>query len=132
MKIAVPTNDGLLISAHFGKSSGFLVFEVQDGRVTASDTRPNGGCHPHEEHDHACHSNEQAAHPDHHAGIVATLSGCDLVLCGGIGARAVQALASGGIRTVFVSETGSAIDIVEAYVAGRLQPKASGACQCNH
>jgi predicted Fe-Mo cluster-binding NifX family protein len=132
MQIAVPTNDGVSISAHFGKSSGFLVFEVKDGRVTALGMRPNGGCHPHQEHEHACQGHEQGAHSDHHAGIVSTLAGCDLVLCGGIGARAVEALTSGGIRPVFVNETGSAAEIVQAYVVGTLQPQTSGSCQCRH
>jgi predicted Fe-Mo cluster-binding NifX family protein len=132
MKIAVPTNDGTSISAHFGQSSGFLVFEVRDGLVTPSGMRLNGGCHPDEGQGHACHGHEQAADTGQHAGIVSTLAGCELVLCGGIGARAVEALTGGGIRPVFVSETGSAVEIVQAYVSGTLRPQASGPCRCGH
>lgn len=132
MKIAVPTNDGASISAHFGKSSAFLVFDVQSGQIAGSTLRPNNGCHPHQSHDHACDGHGRSSHADHHTGIVSTLAGCDLVICSGIGQRAVDALAVAGIKPVFVSETGPASTIVEAYVKGLLQPNSSASCECRH
>ena len=47
MKIAIPTNDGINISAHFGRCRQFLIFEAQDGQVRLIETRVNAGCHEH-------------------------------------------------------------------------------------
>ena len=45
MKIAIPTNDGINISAHFGRCREFLIFEAQNGQVKLIETRINAGCH---------------------------------------------------------------------------------------
>ena len=132
MRIAVPTTDGFSLSAHFGQSTGFLIFDVQDGKVTSSSVRANGGCHSHGAHDHSCHSQASTGHDHQHSGIVSTLEGCDIVICSGIGMRAADALAAGGIQPVFVRASGAASEIVEAYVSGKLTPASTGGCQCNH
>ena len=41
MKIAVPTMDGTSISAHFGKSKAFLVFECEGGEIRGRELREN-------------------------------------------------------------------------------------------
>lgn len=41
MKIAVPTNDGLSIAEHFGRSVGFLVFHTGNGQITAREIKEN-------------------------------------------------------------------------------------------
>ena len=33
MRIAVPTNDGISISEHFGRSAAFLIFETENGKI---------------------------------------------------------------------------------------------------
>ncbi len=59
-KIAVPSDDGTLIAAHFGRCAFFLVFETEDGRAVRKEVRANGQgggepgqCHGAEGHDHA-------------------------------------------------------------------------------
>jgi predicted Fe-Mo cluster-binding NifX family protein len=134
MKIAVPTNDGNTLSEHFGRSDAFLVFEIENGRITGRDLRPNNGCHPHD-HDsnqsgHTCNHDSQPAHS--HAGIVAAISDCEVVLCGGMGPRAADALRQSGISPVFVNGSGIAEQIVQAYADGTLQPAAASSCHCDH
>jgi predicted Fe-Mo cluster-binding NifX family protein len=46
MRIAVPTDDGVTLSAHFGLSAAFLVFELENGQFTKRETRPDGGATP--------------------------------------------------------------------------------------
>ena len=127
MKIAVPTNDGINISAHFGRCREFLIFEAQDGPVKLIETRINAGCHG-----HASGPGDGAAEDHSHSGFVGALRDCETVLCGGIGAGAMQALKAGGIAVVLVQATGSAEQIVTAFHSGALQPASGGMCQCQH
>jgi nitrogen fixation protein NifX len=119
MKIAIPTNDGINISAHFGRCRQFLIFEAGNGPVKLIETRANGGCHA----DAKEHS---------HAGFVETLGDCQTVLCSGIGAGAVEALRAGGIPVAIVDAAGSAEQIVTDFQAGALRPGSGGMCSCKH
>jgi predicted Fe-Mo cluster-binding NifX family protein len=127
MKIATPTNDGINISAHFGRCREFLIFEVQNGQVKLIETRINAGCH-----EHGSGSSDGGAQQHSHSGFVERLRDCDTVLCGGIGAGAVEALKAGGIPVVLVDTAGSAEQIVTAFQSGTLRPGSGGMCQCQH
>ena len=127
MKIALPTNDGINISAHFGRCREFLIFEVQNGQVKLIETRINAGCH-----EHGSGSSDGGAQQHSHSGFVERLRDCDTVLCGGIGAGAVEALKAGGIPVVLVDTAGSAEQIVTAFQSGTLRPGSGGMCQCKH
>lgn len=127
MKIAIPTNDGINISAHFGRCREFLIFEAHDGQVKLIETRINAGCHG-----HASGSGDGAAEHHSHSGFVDALRDCEAVLCGGIGAGAMEALKAGGIPVVLVQADGSAELIVTAFQSGALRPSSGGMCQCQH
>ena len=127
MKIAIPTNDGVNISAHFGRCREFLIFEARNGEVKLIETRINAGCH-----EHGSGSSNGAAEHHSHSGFVDALRDCETVLCGGIGAGAVAALKAGGIPVVLVEAGGSAEQIVTAFQFGALRPASGGMCQCQH
>ena len=121
MRIAVPSDDGLTLSAHFGKCREFLIFEARDGQVAPLEGRPNAGCHGH------------GAGPEGgHAGMVEGLRDCQVVLCGGIGERAMQALRAAGIAAVRVEAAGNAQEIVAAFQAGALPTAQTSMCRCRH
>jgi predicted Fe-Mo cluster-binding NifX family protein len=63
---------------------------------------------------------------------MAALAGCDVVLCGGMGWRAAEALKAGGICAVPVSASGSAEELVAAYAAGSLITSDGSFCRCSH
>lgn len=67
-----------------------------------------------------------------HSAIMAALAGCDVVLCGGMGWRAAEALKAGGICAVPVSASGSAEELVAAYAAGSLITSDGSFCRCSH
>ena len=90
MKIAIPTNDGINISAHFGRCRQFLIFEAQNGQVKLIEIRINAGCH-----EHGSGSSDGVAEHHSHSGFVEALQDCETVLCSGIGAGAVEALKAG-------------------------------------
>ena len=129
-KIAVPSDDGTLIAAHFGRCAFFLVFETEDGRAVRKEVRANGQgggepgqCHGAEGHDHA--------HGHNHATMADTLYDCEAILCGGMGWRAADALKACGIEPLMVQTNLPAQEAVEAWLAGSLAT-GKGFCQCHH
>ncbi len=129
MKIAVPTNDGFSMAEHFGRSSAFLVFDVEDGEISGCESRVNTGCHSHAEG--SCNIGDPSA-PDHHAAMAESLKGCDTVLCLGMGRGAADALKAGGISPIAVAAVGPAEAIVSFYLAGKLKPETAEFCHCSH
>ena len=130
MKIALPTNDGTSLSPHFGRSTGFLVYEIQDGRPSKVELRPNAMQHSHEQG--ACGHGEDAHQPHGHGAILQALADCDVVICAGMGGRAAEALRSAGITEIVVAAPGVADQTVAAYLAGTLPASGQGFCRCSH
>lgn len=130
MKIAVATVDGVSLSQHFGQSKGFVVFDVEGQAVRSrefranSDTPHNQGICNHEG------ENPQGAHGP--AGIFDLLSGCGVVLCGGMGNGAAQSMLANGIKPVILPGERSADDAVKAYISGNLPTAEPGFCSCKH
>jgi len=129
-RIAVPSDDGVSIAGHFGRSACFIVFDVEDGRVFKTEVRPNsqtafarGECSGSEHHEHGQgHS---------HAGILGLLHDCGFVLCRGMGWRAAEDLKRNGIEPLLVDGISSAQETVEAYLAGKLSVCSTPFCRCH-
>lgn len=100
MRIAVTYEDGYIFQ-HFGHSAQFKVYDVQNGRIVASEIVDTNG--------------------SGHGALASLLSGlnADALICGGIGGGAQMALAAAGIR-VFGGVSGDADEAVEALLAGVL------------
>lgn len=101
MKIAVTYENGEVFQ-HFGKTEAFQVYEVEGNEVVSSrpmDTNGSG-----------------------HGALAALLAeqGVDVVICGGIGDGAQDALAQAGIQ-VCSGAAGSADAAVEAFLKGELE-----------
>ncbi len=133
MKIAVAVTDGSSVSQHFGRSAGFLVFEVQDKQIKSRELRSNhhtphaqGLCHG-EQHQHG-----MGAHSHGHDGVVGLLHDCAVVLCGGMGAGAAQALAQQGIQPFVLPPGHSAEEAVTLYLQGSTQAVPAGLVACEH
>lgn len=41
MKIAIPSDDGKIISSHFGRTKGFVIFEVEGKEIKSREYRLN-------------------------------------------------------------------------------------------
>ena len=100
MKIAVTYENGQIFQ-HFGHTKEFKVYEVEGKEIVSSqvvDTNGSG-----------------------HGALAAVLRdlGARILICGGIGAGAQNALAEAGIQ-LFGGVTGSADDAVKAYLDGTL------------
>ena len=100
MKIAVTYENGMVFQ-HFGRTQQFKVYQVEDGKVVAINVVSSNG------------SGHGAL-----AGVLTAL-GVDLLICGGMGTGAKNALAAAGIQ-VLGGVQGDADLAVADYLAGRL------------
>jgi predicted Fe-Mo cluster-binding NifX family protein len=123
MQIALPTNDRITLSAHFGQSAGFMVFGAQDGRIVSREFRDNTMAHPQGEHAHGGHD---------HSVLGGILAGCSVVICGGIGMGAVAALQAAGLQVVMARGAVGLEETAAAFLAGTLPVQDGGYCGCQH
>lgn len=127
MKIAVASDDGLSISTHFGRSAGFVIFVAEGSEIVKCDYRSNSAGHRHEgecnhEHDHGQHS---------HAGFLAALNDCEVIICRGMGRRAIIDLKANGIAVAITSEPIDVAAAAKRYVQGKLPATDESVC-CRH
>lgn len=110
MRIAVTYENGEIFQ-HFGHTEYFKVYDVEDGKVIASEVVSTNG------------SGHGAL-----AGVLTALN-VNVLICGGIGGGAQMALRAAGIE-LFGGVSGEADKAVEAYVAGDLAYNPD--VKCNH
>lgn len=108
MRIAVPYENGQVFQ-HFGHTRQMKLYDVEDGQIVAeqvADTTGSG-----------------------HGALAGFLTGlnAEVLLCGGIGAGAQEALAQAGIK-LYGGVTGGADDAVRALLAGTLAYSADARC----
>ncbi|SDB50576.1 Predicted Fe-Mo cluster-binding protein, NifX family [Ruminococcaceae bacterium FB2012] len=108
MKIAVSYENGNIFQ-HFGRTEQFKVYTVENGTVTAAETVGTNGAG--------------------HGALVGFLGSvkADVLICGGIGAGARNALAASGI-TLYAGNSGSADEAVAAFLAGKLLQNEDPTC----
>ncbi len=113
-RIAIATSDGVSVSDHLARSAAFVVVELASGTRT---TRVRGT--------EAC---------GNHATFVEMLTGCDAVICGGIGQGAAVSLAAHGIQTlVSPGAIGRSVDdVLLSWMEGRLVVSDERVCLCSH
>lgn len=108
MKIAVTYADGEIFQ-HFGHSEQFKIYEVADGKIVSAQVVGTNG--------------------SGHGALAGFLEDSDakVLICGGIGMGAQNALAERGIK-LFGGVKGSADAAVEAYLAGELSYDPDAKC----
>lgn len=109
MKIAVTYDNGKIFQ-HFGRTESFKVYEVEDNKVVSSEVIGSNGVG--------------------HGALAGLLADqfVDVLICGGIGGGAQQALAEAGVEMVAGAE-GDVDQTVEAYLRGEL---ISTGANCDH
>ena len=109
MRIAV-THDNGEVFQHFGHSEEFKVYEVEDGAVQSSEVIGSNG--------------------SGHGALAALLEdkGIDVLICGGIGGGAQNALEEAGIE-LCAGASGNADEAVAAYLRGEL---VNTGANCDH
>lgn len=100
MRIAVTYENGEIFQ-HFGHTEQFKVYEVEEGKIIASEVVDTNG------RGHGAL-----------AGVLTDLN-ADVLICGGIGGGAQMALSTAGIR-LYGGVSGDADKVVEEFIAGNL------------
>lgn len=99
-RIAVPCGNGLIFQ-HFGRTEHFTIYDIEDGKVIASEEISTNG---------------------HGHGVLPEILNAmqtDVLICGGIGGGAQAALESAGIQ-LYGGVTGNADAAVAAFLSGTL------------
>ncbi len=101
MKIAVTYDNGTVFQ-HFGKTESFHVFDIEDNQIVSSEVITSDGLG--------------------HGALAGLLSNhqIDVLICGGIGGGAREALAAAGIE-VCAGAQGNTEEAVKAYLSGELK-----------
>ena len=112
MKIAV-TCEKEEIFQHFGHTPEFAIFEIADGAVVSEKRLSTGG--------------------SGHGALAALLAleSVDVLICGGIGGGAVNALTNAGIQVVG-GASGNVKEVAGAFAAGNLEVRADFHCNHHH
>jgi predicted Fe-Mo cluster-binding NifX family protein len=123
MKIAVVTDDEKTISAHFGRAQYYVVFTVEDSKVTGQETRPKANHSQFsDEHHHGEHGDSHGMDPQsqhRHGMMMDTINDCQVLLARGMGQGAHQSLIARGIKPV-LTDIQNIQEAVDAYLAGTL------------
>jgi predicted Fe-Mo cluster-binding NifX family protein len=101
MKIAIVTDDGETISAHFGRARAYLAITVEDGSIVHREMRPKSAPHL----DGARHAGDDESHdgPAAHARhdeMIAPIADCAYLVARGMGRGAYDRISAAGIRPV--------------------------------
>ncbi len=132
LKLAVVTDDGETISAHFGRAKFFQIYTLVDGVITASERIEKvAHQHGHNHDDHAQangnvqiqsgaavvqQGQEEAAR---HADMFAPLKGCAVVLARGMGYGAHTGLNAVGVQPI-ITDIRLITDAIKAYTDGTI------------
>ncbi len=132
MKIAVPSDDGVTIAGHTGRTKGFIVYDLENGVAVRREYRTNRYT-PHAQG--KCEENgtgSAQAHHDHqrsHDSLLDALQDCQVLLAHGMGPRLVADLAARNIRVIFCEDQ-IAADAAEKLATGLLV--STGKSLCRH
>lgn len=110
MKIALPDDNGN-VNQHFGRSKVFKVIELENGAIKSQ-------------------KNVSAENLQHnHEGLAGLMRNerVDVVIVGGIGARALEPLQQAGLE-VITGANGKIEEVVSSYARGELVSNSSACC----
>lgn len=116
MKIAVVTDDGETISAHFGQAALCAVFTIEDEQIATRELRekPHHAAHEHgHDHDHQYRSGGLFRE------FLPMIDDCQALISRGMGQRAFENLRQAGIEAV-MTDIRDVETAVQAYLDGSI------------
>jgi len=125
MKIAIISEDGKIISQHFGRAPYYLVATIEEGKVVNREMRDKmghnqfaAGGHAAGDEQHGGHGSDAASH-NKHVSMVETIADCQAVICGGMGMGAYESMRRLNIQPV-VTDLQNVDEALQAYIDGKL------------
>lgn len=126
MKIAIPSENGKLISTHFGRTRGFVIAEIENSQLVEQEYVENTftghaqGLHnDHQSHNHAHHS---------HLGILSALNDCNVVIAGGMGRRLYDDLLQQG-KDIYVTRETDVQRAIDLFIKDQLDNNSESCCE---
>ncbi|HEY3314958.1 MAG TPA: DUF134 domain-containing protein [Bacillota bacterium] len=131
-KIAVVSDDGKTVSAHFGRAELYVVVTAEEAKVTGREVRPKvahghghaGGHGPHEEHGqadgHGPGHGFDPASEDIHTRMAGSIDDCQVVLAGGMGFGAFESLKARGLNPI-ITDIRDIDQAAQAYLDGTIR-----------
>ncbi len=137
MKVAFVTDDGKIISEHFGRARYFQVITIEDGQVINREMREKPFHHIGDEDARQYDTGEQAAHvehlpqqQEHHHGMgpgagarrkemTDVISDCTVVVSRGLGRPMYEGLQAANIRPI-VTDMPNIDEALQMFVEGTL------------
>ena len=113
VKIAIPTDDGETISAHFGRAPFFVVVTLNEGEAPQFEKRSKAY------HGSTEHTPEADHHGHDHHPMFAPIADCQVLLAGGMGQPAYDHAAAAGLEVLMTGEK-SITAAVDTYRSGLL------------
>lgn len=126
MRIAVPTNDMITISAHFGRSKGFVIIDVKNNNIVNKSYTVNTFTA------HAKNQNKPHEHGEKHAhshtGIFSALGTANIVIAKGMGQRLFNDFYDKDMK-VYLTKENSIDNAVKLLIQGKLKANKEICCQ---
>jgi len=121
MNIAIASNDGITIASHFGKTRGFVIFDVQDEKIIKQLYRENTFT------GHARGLSGQGHEVDRHGPILEALKDCNVVISKGMGRRIYDDMRQAGIE-VFITDEINVKNAFGRYIKNELVDRPELGC----
>ncbi len=131
MKVAIVTNDGELVSQHFGRSRYYAVYTIENGQIMGKEMRERTVGHFDPNRNPQAESTEQ--HLDaqgrhgyggdalnRHQAMAAAIADCDVLIAGGMGSGAVEAFRNAGLQ-VILTDIPSVEVAATAFAEGKIK-----------
>jgi predicted Fe-Mo cluster-binding NifX family protein len=125
MKIAVVTDDGTTISAHFGRAQFYEVLSIENGAIAKRERRPKAGHHTFAHgdndhgHEHSASHGFDTASVNKHNQMAETIKDCQIVLVCGMGNGAYQGMLQNNIKPI-VTDIRTINEAVQAVISGTI------------
>jgi predicted Fe-Mo cluster-binding NifX family protein len=131
MKIAVASDDGIMLTGHVGRCEMFIVFEVLKKEIINLEKRINSFTmhkidnHQHEHHNHEHHETGR------HTGIINGLKDCNYLICSSCGPGLVDDFIKNGIQIILTDEM-EAEKAVKLFIDDKLENDPERKCKGHH
>ncbi len=122
MKIAIVTNNGNVVSQHFGRAKYYAIYTVEDGKVINKELRERNAVHHHSDednHHNHDHHGDEAEHQRKHDAMAQELNDCQVLIAGGMGRSAYNRFFMHGLNVVLTDET-NVEQAIKRYLVGNL------------
>ena len=125
-KIAVATNDNVLVAGHVGRCKAFLIYETDGSKIISKEIRENSFTHHSPNGDHAKDHHHQNG--DGHQNLVAGLKDCESLIFNHGGWRLIEDLKAHNITPILTNEE-VAENAVLKYLNGNLVISEENVCR---